>query len=121
MARPSPLRGQAARTLAGVAALSALGLLGLLAAAGALGAATSGLLTLLPVLALAAVMLVRPYAGERVIAALRRDTAARPGPSRPFAARAHARRAVLGGGLLIAASLAGRAPPCARAVSPACA
>jgi hypothetical protein len=75
---------------------------------------TAGLLTMLPAIVLAVVMLVRPYLGERAIHRLR----ARLARPRICARRAYApckprsRTALTArGGLLIAASLAGRAPP----------
>lgn len=70
------------------------------------------LLILLPALALAAVMLVRPYAGERTIAALRARWSARREPRpRPEVCARRAPERVIRGGLLLAAALAGRAPP----------
>jgi hypothetical protein len=81
-------------------------------AIGADGSLATGALMMLPALVLAAIMLTRPYLGERVIARLRmRRGARRRAPATcahtglsfaPFAAS---------GGRLIAAALAGRAPP----------
>ncbi len=70
------------------------------------------LMYLLPALVLAVVLLGRRYPGERVIERLREARATRPracaasAPRPPQRLRGHQR-----GGLLIAVSLAGRAPP----------
>jgi hypothetical protein len=84
---------------------------GVLASLGVLGAFSSGALTLLPGLVLAAVLFGGRYPGERLI---ERWARARPltrwaiahvlAPARPSCVPPH-------GGRLIAASLAGRAPP----------
>ena len=70
------------------------------------------LLTVLPALALAALMLVRPYPGERAIARLRSRRTQRPrlaaGASLPGPCFAEL---AVHGGRLIAHALAGRAPP----------
>lgn len=87
-----------------------------LALGGAIDPLQSGALTMVPALALAVLMLTRPYLGQRVIARLRgrgpgrrRPVAGRGGaPVRPCARMAR-------GGRLIAAALAGRAPPLALA------
>jgi hypothetical protein len=101
------------RALWRFAAVLALLALAALALSGAIDPLQSGVLTMAPALALALAMLTRPYFGERVIARLRcsrtrhRDATARQTlPPRPSA---HVAR----GGLLIAAALAGRAPPLA--------
>jgi hypothetical protein len=84
----------------------------LLAATGGLGASRDGLLTLFPLFLLIALMIVRPYAGERLIARLRDARAPR---RRITCGRGSAPRLGHGtlarGGRLIAAALAGRAPP----------
>ncbi len=94
----------------------ALASLAALVLVGAIDPLQSGVLTMAPALALAAMMLARPYPGERAIARLR---ARRSRRRRRFAAPVLARpRAVAGmvrGGRLIAAALAGRAPPAALA------
>jgi hypothetical protein len=96
-----------------LAAAIALVVLVALMLGGAIDALQSGALTMLPALALAAMMLTRPYLGERAIARLRRDPArvpevVAPAPSRRAATLAR-------GGRLIAVALAGRAPPLALA------
>lgn len=72
-------------------------------------------LTMLPALVLALVMLVRPYLGERAIARLRAACMRRPRVRLTLRlSNARSRTSVaMHGGLLIAASLAGRAPPAA--------
>jgi len=80
----------------------------------------SGILFLLPALALAAVLFLRRYPGERTLARLaaprrRRSRWARPRASLPHAARSLA--VATHGGLLIARSLAVRPPPAALAAS----
>jgi len=78
----------------------------------------SALLTVLPALAFAAIMLVRPYLGQRAIARLRLRRpapASSPKPVREVGSRRSAQRTLTRGGLLIAAALAGRAPPVALA------
>lgn len=91
----------------GIVALAAVAL------SGKLGPMQGGALIMLPALLLAAVMLTRPYPGERVIAKLRvrqarrrRGVAQMADPVRPCT---HTVR----GGRLIAVALAGRAPPLA--------
>ncbi len=86
-----------------------------LAWAGAIDPLQSGALTMLPALALAAMMLTRPYLGERAIARLR---ARRPQPRVAAAIgseRLRPRASLARGGRLIAVALAGRAPPLALA------
>jgi hypothetical protein len=76
------------------------------------GSLLVGLLTLAPALALAAVLSLRRYPGERVIASLRARRTRRS-PHTAFV-RPRVRSRIAGathGGRLIAASLAGRAPP----------
>lgn len=78
----------------------------------------SALLTVLPAFALAAIMLARPYLGQRTIARLRlRRQAPAPSPRAVPEVGSHrrAQRTLSRGGLLIAAALAGRAPPAALA------
>jgi hypothetical protein len=103
------------RALWRIAAVLALLALVALALSGAIDPLQSGALTMAPALALALLMLTRPYLGERVIARLR---CARP--RRLRIASSKAGRALPGvyvarGGRLIAAALAGRAPPLALA------
>jgi hypothetical protein len=82
-----------------------------LSLAGVGGVRPSDLLMLLPLVVLGAVMLARPYLGERTIARLRsrgrvrRVSRAAMRPSVRFA------WTIARGGRLLAASLAGRAPP----------
>jgi hypothetical protein len=83
-----------------------------LALSGVVDPLQSGALTMLPALALALVMLIRPYLGQRVIARLRRDRLRRAAPRGPAVAHSPRPAArVARGGRLIAVSLAGRAPP----------
>jgi hypothetical protein len=94
--------------------LAAVGLVTFIAmaAAGVFGAPRGDLLTLLPLCAVILVMLLRPYAGEGAIARLRgaRGTRARA-PSQLESPRSLDLAHVARGGRLIAAALAGRAPP----------
>ncbi len=100
-----------------MAVIIALGALVLLVLSGTLDPLQSGALTLLPALAVAAVMILRPYAGERVIARLRARRLCLP-RTRPAAPRPRpAATGIARGGRLIAAALAGRAPPLALAGS----
>jgi hypothetical protein len=104
-------------------AATAIGRLGLVVAvvllaagelSGQLGSCSSALMMMLPALLLAAVMLVRPYPGERTIArlrTLRRAPEPRCGPVRPISPSGRPGRALVRGGRLIASALAGRAPP----------
>ncbi|HWX87006.1 MAG TPA: hypothetical protein VNX67_02415 [Solirubrobacteraceae bacterium] len=82
-------------------------------------AVLSGILFLLPALALAVVLLLRRYPGERTLARLaaprRSSRWARPRASVPRAARSFS--VAVHGGLLIARSLAVRPPPAALAAS----
>jgi hypothetical protein len=111
--------GSQIRRLAGVRLLLALGLgvLTALVASDASGVVCSALLTLLPALAISAVMLARPYLGERAIARIRRrcgGSGARPrGAATAWVvgARRRCEHRLACGGLLIASALAGRAPP----------
>jgi hypothetical protein len=109
-----PRRGRV--VLAGaIVLLTSAGLLGLASAGGVAGGVWEGVLYLLPALLLAVVLLLRRYPGERLLRALVARRAHR--------ARIGARRLVMRGielpvpqgGRLIAVSLAGRAPPLARA------
>jgi hypothetical protein len=69
------------------------------------------LLTVLPALAFGLLMMVRPYLGEKAIARLRGTPRARR-PLPPCLPRVHERCGdAVRGGRLIAAALAGRAPP----------
>jgi hypothetical protein len=87
-----------------------------LALAGAIDPLQSGALTMLPALALATMMLTRPYLGERAIVRLRSRRSPRPSAVARIGVRRLRRRAsVARGGRLIAAALAGRAPPLALA------
>jgi hypothetical protein len=107
------------RRLLAVAVLLALALAALVAS-GALGSLSAGALTMLPAIALVAIMLARPYAGERALARLR---AARARRVRRAGTRStpvlawRVQRSLARGGRLIAVALAGRAPPPAH---PAC-
>jgi hypothetical protein len=76
------------------------------------------LLILLPALALALVMLIRPYLGERTITRLRVARSRRRDPRAALSLpRPRSRwQPSIRGGRLIAAALAGRAPPAAPAV-----
>jgi len=79
------------------------------------GLAPADVLCLLPAVALATVLRFVSYPGERTLLRLRRTRASRARrPVSSAAPRQHPVKA-LGGGRLIAASLAGRAPPCAAA------
>jgi len=75
----------------------------------------SGALSMLPALLLAALMLTRPYLGERAIARLRACRRERPSPRRVAASPPRQPARVVRGGRLIALALAGRAPPVALA------
>lgn len=79
------------------------------------GAVHTGVLTMLPALTLAALMLTRPYLGERAIARLRGRRAAPAATRASSRACPRFRRDVARGGRLIATALAGRAPPAALA------
>jgi hypothetical protein len=77
----------------------------------------TGVLTLLPALVLAVMMLTRPYLGEQAIARLRRaGRSRRPRGVATLGGYLCPEVAVARGGRLIAAALAGRAPPLALAV-----
>jgi hypothetical protein len=89
----------------------AVAAIGLLASLGSLGALAPGVLMLLPALLLALVLLAGRYPGERLIERWRR---ARPSARQALVAvLAPGRRSpqLVRGGRLIAAALAGRAPP----------
>jgi hypothetical protein len=88
--------------LAGLAGIAPLGLLGLL---------TPGVLMLLPALLLAGILLAGRYPGERLIARLARSRAPRRRPVGRVQIPPRPAPASTRGGRLIAASLAGRAPP----------
>jgi hypothetical protein len=89
-----------------------LALLGLVALALTDGGASiqTGALMMAPVLAIAVVMLTRPYLGERILARLARQRPRHPVASLRLTTR-WAGAGVARGGRLIAAALAGRAPP----------
>jgi hypothetical protein len=89
--------------------------LSVLALSGAIDSLQSGALTMAPALALALLMLTRPYLGERVIARLRCARPRRMRVASSKAGRALPGAYVARGGRLIAAALAGRAPPLALA------
>ena len=89
-----------------------------LALAGAIDPLQSGALTMLPALALALMMLTRPYLGERTIARLRSRRRPRRSAAARIVVRARPCASVARGGRLIAAALAGRAPPLALAGQP---
>ena len=76
-----------------------------------------GLLAALPLLLLVIPLVAGRYPGERVLARVRERARRRPRPARAIAAKpARPRRAaLLRTRLLVAASLAGRAPPLATA------
>jgi hypothetical protein len=97
----------ARRVLFGAAVLA----LATLAVGGVGGLQLSDLLTLLPLVALAAIMLTRPYLGERAIARLRSRERVPRLPRAAMHPRVHSAWTIARGGRLIAASLAGRAPP----------
>ena len=90
--------------------------LAVLALAGAMDSLQSGVLTLLPALVLAVMMLTRPYLGEQAIARLRAGRSRRPRGVATLGGYLRPEVAVARGGRLIAAALAGRAPPLALAV-----
>src|SRR5580658_3368380 len=103
--------GRSPRRVLGFALAVALCAIAVLTAIGALGASQQGALMMLPALLLAVALLAGRYPGERLIARwgrarprARQATARVPMPS-------HASLQTLRGGRLIAASLAGRAPP----------
>ncbi len=108
----SSLSRRRARVAGRLALILVLVCLTVLALGGAIDLLQTGVLTMLPALALAVMMLMRPYPGERVVARLRarrrRASAVRctVGFLRPEASVAR-------GGRLIAVALAGRAPPLA--------
>lgn len=81
MSSLSSVSGRPARVVWRLAMLLALFALLAVALSGALDSSQSAVLTMLPALALAAVMLARPYLGERVIARLRAGRA-QSSPSR---------------------------------------
>lgn len=93
----------------------ALMALAALALAGVIDPLQSGALTMLPALALAAIMLTHPYLGEHAIARLRARRARQWAEARPIAVPRRPATRVVRGGRLIAAALAGRAPPLALA------
>jgi hypothetical protein len=100
-----------ARRLWRLTPVLALVVLVALALGGAIDPLQSGALTMVPAVAFAAMMLTRPYLGERVIARLRARHRPRAlvverlsGCPRPGVEMAR-------GGRLIASALAGRAPP----------
>jgi hypothetical protein len=98
-----------------MAPVVALVVLVALALGGVIDPLQSGALTMLPALVLAAMMLTRPYLGERAIARLRSRRPPRRGAAARIGVRLRPRASVVRGGRLIAAALAGRAPPLALA------
>lgn len=94
----------------------ALALVALIALAlgGVIDPLHSGALTMLPALALATIMLTRPYLGERAIARLRTRSSPRTTAVAIIGARLRPHAPLARGGRLIAAALAGRAPPLTR-------
>ncbi len=78
-----------------------------------LGGAQGGALIMLPALLFAAVMLTRPYLGERVIARLRVRQVRRPRAGACVHSPLRSPKRAASGGRLIALALAGRAPPLA--------
>jgi hypothetical protein len=71
----------------------------------------TGVLSMFPAIALAIVLLTRRYPGERVIGALRSRRTARPSPGTLMRTPSRPPTRIVRGGRLIAAALAGRAPP----------
>ncbi len=99
------------RSVVFAGALAAVGTVAILALLGMLGVLGSGALTLLPALLLAAALFAGRFPGERLI---ERWTRARPCLRRalaPLVARTRPVATTPRGGLLVAAALAGRAPP----------
>lgn len=89
-----------------------MGVVVLMLAGGVSASLHTAVLTVLPALALAVMMLTRPYLGERTIAELRTRHGRRPRAQARGGARERPDALVLAkGGRLIAAALAGRAPP----------
>jgi len=82
-----------------------------LALGGVIDPLQSGALTMPPALALTAMMLTRPYVGERAIARLRPRGSRRRDELCPPASPGCRSTIAVHGGRLIAAALAGRAPP----------
>lgn len=113
--RPQARFGPRARFVWRLVLILALVALAALALSGTIGSLQAGTLTMLPALALAVAMLTRPYLGERVIARLRARRARRPGAASSKTAPRRPRIRIARGGRLIAAALAGRAPPLALA------
>ena len=105
---PSPLRVRRLWRLALIAALLALTALAL---SGAIESLQSGAMMMLPALALAVALLLRPYLGERALARLQTRQARSRRVAEHEAGLPRPRTRVARGGRLIAASLAGRAPP----------
>lgn len=75
------------------------------------GAVAAALLALAPALVIVATLLAGRYPGARALAALAARARRRPAPAALPAAPLLGGRIVPRGGLLLAASLAGRAPP----------
>jgi hypothetical protein len=89
-----------------------IGVVVLMLAGGVSASLQTALLTVLPALVLAVMMLTRPYLGERTIAGLRVRRGHRPHAQARRGTRKRLDALVLArGGGLIAAALAGRAPP----------
>jgi hypothetical protein len=111
-----PGSGAHVRVVSRLALFLALLTLAVLALTGAIDLLQGGTLTMLPAIALAVAMLTRPYVGERLIARMRRSP--RPcGACAPAIAYVRVCVCLARGGRLIAAALAGRAPPLALALA----
>lgn len=101
-------RGRGVRALAALALLALIALVALLDATRSL---PSDLLTVLPAVALALLMVARPYLAAGTIMRLRGRRGRRRATEEPASAIPRRRREIVRGGRLIAAALAGRAPP----------
>jgi hypothetical protein len=114
MTRKRSLIGPRPRSVGRV--MVAIALLGVaaLALGGVLGLARQDALTLLPLFLLIGILVLRPYAGERLIARLRKSQPRRA-PQLPSVSRRPRRPVLARGGRLIATAMAGRAPPLALA------
>ena len=112
MSSPSSVSGPRAPVWRLALALALITLV-VLALSGTIESLQSGTMMMLPALAIAVVMLVRPYLGERAIARLRARHARRPRVTAPVALPPRPRIRVTRGGRLIAMAMAGRAPPLA--------
>lgn len=111
MSDARPLFGSRTRVIWRLAAMLALATFAVVALSGELGGAQDGALIMLPALLLAAVMLTRPYLGERVIARLRVRHVRRARAEVRVLGLPRSPTRPISGGRLIAVALAGRAPP----------